>query len=134
MFLYKKIQLIVCLILGASLSSWAQSGLAQAKNPEYHKVPSLTGDADKDAEIKKVAAIDLAKYEVYRAKMYEVLGGKFNAAQEAYAESMGMPKFTYSGIAENDWQQYKNAFKIWAKTNQAQMPAIQQRLIDLSKN
>ena len=133
MHLYKK-TILSAFLLAFAMPIFAQSELAQAEIPTYQRVPALTGDAAKDAEIQKVQALDLAKYEVYRAKMYQVLGGKFNAVQEAYAESVGMPKFTYAGIAENDWQQYTHAFKIWVKANAAQMPAIQQRLIDLSKN
>jgi hypothetical protein len=79
-------------------------------------------------------ARDLERYEMYREKMYTILGGKYNAAQTAYAISVGMPEFKYTGIAENDWQTFKNAFKAWSKANETKMPDIQQHLLDLSKN
>jgi hypothetical protein len=131
---YKNITILGLLFFAFANAAFAQSEqLAQAHTPEYHKVPALTGDATKDAEIQKVAAQDLARYEMYREKMYTTLGGKFNAAQTAYAKSVGMPEFTYSGVAENDWQQYKDAFKRWAKANEPALPAIQQKFADLAK-
>jgi hypothetical protein len=134
MKIYKYITVFSVVFFAFANTVFAQSEqLAQVQTREYHKVPALTGDAAKDAEIQKVAAQDLARYEMYREKMYTTLGGKFNAAQVAYATSVGMPEFTYSGIAENDWQQYKNAFKRWAKANEAALPAIQQKLADLAK-
>ena len=136
MSLYKKISifgLFLAMPLQGLLAQNKAQPLAEVSNPEYYAAPALTGDPAKDAEIRTMQQRDLAKYGAYRVKMYETLGGRFNAAQTEYAKTVGMPDFNYTGIAENDWQRYKNAFKVWAKANEAALPAIQQHLLDLSK-
>ena len=131
----KNILVVGCVVCGTHIG-FAQSKTAELVEvaiPTYQAVPELTGDPDKDREIALVRMREEQHFQLLLTKMYDGLGATSQAAK-TYVTTTSVPKMTYTGAAEVDFKAFKQAFKAWQQTHQAEIPAIMQRIADLNKH
>lgn len=90
--------------------------LPMVEIPATPIAPVLTEDPVQDAEIAEWHRKDRERFEKYRLKFVEMLGGIETQDAIDFLQGQGMPVPVYAGNAKLNWEQFKSAMKNWVDT------------------